>query len=87
MRKGKILFILHYAPPAHGASKVGDFIKSNQKINDKFNCKFIKIKSSDTIGDIGKISFKKIYFVIELFFKILFTILVLDLIRYILQHR
>lgn len=76
MKKTKLLCILHYAPPAHGASKVGDFIKSSEKLNDKFDCRFIKIKSSDTIGDIGKVNFKKIYFVVELFFKILFTILV-----------
>lgn len=75
MKKTKLLCILHYAPPAHGASKVGDFIKSSEKLNKKFNCRFIKIKSSDTIGDIGKVNFKKIYFVVELFFKILFTIL------------
>ena len=76
MKKQKLLCILHYAPPAHGASKVGDFIKSSKKLNDEFNCKFIKIKSSDTIGEIGKINFKKIYFVVELFLKILFTILI-----------
>lgn len=76
MKKEKLLCILHYAPPAHGASKVGDFIKSSQKLKDEFDCRFIKIKSSDTIEDIGKVNFKKIYFVIELFFKILFTILV-----------
>ena len=76
MKKTKLLCILHYAPPAHGASKVGDFIKSSQKLNDKYDYRFIKIKSSDTIGDIGKVNFKKIYFVVELFFKILFTILV-----------
>lgn len=76
MKKQKLLCILHYSPPAHGASKVGDFIKSSELLKDQFDCKFIKIKSSDTIGDIGKINFKKINFVLELFFKILFTILV-----------
>lgn len=76
MKKTKLLCILHYSPPAHGASKVGDFIKSNKKLNEEFECKFIKIKSSDTISDIGKINIKKIYLVIELFFKVLFTILV-----------
>ncbi len=76
MKKEKLLCILHYSPPAHGASKVGDFIKSSEKIKDEFECRFIKIKSSDTIGDIGKVNFKKIWFVIELFFKILFTIVV-----------
>jgi len=76
MKKTKLLCILHYSPPAHGASKVGDFIKSSEKLKDEFDCRFIKIKSSDTIGDIGKVNFKKIYFVVELFFKILFTVIV-----------
>jgi glycosyltransferase involved in cell wall biosynthesis len=76
MKKTKLLCILHYSPPAHGASKVGDFIKSSEKLKDEFDCRFIKIKSSDTIGDIGKVNFKKIWFVIELFFKILFIVLV-----------
>ena len=76
MKKQKLLCILHYSPPAHGASKVGDFIKSSQNLKDEFDCRFIKIKSSDTIGDIGKVNFKKIYFVMELFLKILSTILV-----------
>lgn len=74
--KTKLLCILHCSPPSHGASKVGDFIKSSEKIKDKFDCKFIKIKSSNTIGDIGKVNFKKIYFVIELLFKILFTVII-----------
>jgi len=74
--KTKILFILHRSPPAHGAAKVGDFIASSEKLKSKYDCKFITIKSSDTIGDIGKVSFKKFYLVIELFFKILYTILV-----------
>ena len=46
MKKQKLLCILHYSPPAHGASKVGDFIKSSEKLKDEFHCKFIKIKSS-----------------------------------------
>ena len=73
--KNKILFILHYSPPSHGASKVGDFIKDSQKIQDNFNCKFIKIKSSNTLKSIGKINPIKFYYVIELYFKILFYLI------------
>ena len=76
INKPKLLFILHRSPPAHGAAKVGDFIASSEKLKSEYDCKFITIKSSDTIGDIGKVSFKKIYLVIELFFKILYTILI-----------
>jgi len=76
MSKVKLLSILHRSPPAHGASKVGDFISSSQEIDNNFDCRFITIKSSDTIGDIGKISFKKIYLVLELYIKILYTLII-----------
>jgi len=76
MKKTKLLCILHYSPPVHGASKVGDFIKSSEKLKYEFDCKFVKIKSSNTLEDIGKINFKKIYYIIELFFKVLFSVLI-----------
>jgi len=74
--KFKLLCIFHCSPPMHGASKVGDFIKSSEKLNNEFDCRFIKIKSSDTIGEIGSVSFKKIYLVLELYLKILWLLLV-----------
>jgi len=74
--KSKVLSILHRAPPAHGASKVGDFIANNKKINEEYESYYITIKSSNTIGDIGKINFKKIYLVIELYFRVLWALLV-----------
>jgi glycosyltransferase involved in cell wall biosynthesis len=73
--KPKLLCILHRSPPAHGAAKVGDFISSSKKLQDKYECKFITIKSSDTIEDIGKISFKKIYLVFELYFSVLYALI------------
>jgi glycosyltransferase involved in cell wall biosynthesis len=68
--KPKLLCILHRSPPTHGAAKVGDFISESKKLQEKFDCRFITIKSSDSIGNIGKISFKKFYLVIELYIKI-----------------
>ncbi len=76
MKKSKLLCVLHYSPPVHGASKVGDFIKDSQLISDEFDCYYIKIKSSETIDEIGKMSPKKIYLVIELFLKVLWALVV-----------
>lgn len=73
--KTKLICILHRSPPAHGAAKVGDFIASSEKLNESYECRFITIKSSDTIGDIGKINFKKFYLVAELYVKVLWTLL------------
>lgn len=74
--KNKILFILHTPPPKHGAAKVGEFIVNSKKINDTFECKFIPIKSSDDIGEIGKLKLKKFYRVFELYVKILKELIV-----------
>lgn len=76
MTKQKLLCILHRSPPAHGAAKVGDFIAESNLLNETFECRFIPIKSSDTIGDIGKINLKKIYLVFELYIKILWALII-----------
>ena len=75
MNKPKLLCILHRTPPAHGASKVGDFIEASKKLKENFDCHFITIKSSDAIGDIGKVNFKKFYLVAELYVKVFWTLL------------
>ncbi len=75
MNKPKLLCILHRSPPAHGAAKVGDFIAESKKLNQNFECRFITIKSSETIGDIGKVNFKKFYLVAELYMKVLWALL------------
>ncbi|EDQ01563.1 glycosyltransferase family 4 protein [Shewanella benthica] len=75
MKKTKLLCILHRSPPMHGAAQVGDFIASSDKLKSNFDCKYITIKSSNTIADIGKISIKKIYYIVELYFKIFFALI------------
>ncbi|MDA7742034.1 glycosyltransferase [Francisellaceae bacterium] len=73
--KPKLLCILHCSPPNHGAAKVGDFIAESKKLSEHFECQFIAIKSSNSISDIGRVNLKKIYFSIELFFKVLWALL------------
>jgi glycosyltransferase involved in cell wall biosynthesis len=74
--KPKLLCILHQSPPAHGAAKVGDFIESSQLLKEAFDCRFIAIKSSDSISDIGRLSLKKIYLVFELYIRVFWALLV-----------
>lgn len=76
MKKNRLLCILHRSPPAHGASKVGDYIASSAQLAETFECRFITIKSSDTIGDIGKVNLKKFYLVAELYLKVLCALIV-----------
>jgi glycosyltransferase involved in cell wall biosynthesis len=49
----KVLFVLHYPPPVHGAAAVGDIIKSSNLINESFKTKYINLSTSKSIDDIG----------------------------------
>lgn len=74
--KTRLLCILHLPPPVHGAAKVGEFIRDSHVVNEAFVCRYIPILSSDTIGDIGKISLKKFWLVAILFFRVLWALMV-----------
>jgi len=74
--KTKILFILHRSPPVHGAAKVGDFISSSKKLSDKYDCRFITIKSSKNIGEIGNINLYKFISTITLYLRVMVMLLV-----------
>lgn len=76
MKKSKLLCILHLSPPAHGAAKVGDFIHESQRLKENFECRFIPIRSSESIGEIGKVNLRKFWYVAVLFFRVLWTLIV-----------
>lgn len=70
----RLLLILHYPPPLHGASKIGTTIINCQKLRIAYNCKFIKIKSSDEIEEGGKVSLKKIVYFFGTFIEVFWTL-------------
>ncbi|MGM0934476.1 MAG: FkbM family methyltransferase [Bacteroidota bacterium] len=59
MQKLKILFILHFPPPIHGAAMVGQYIRESEIINNALNGRYINLGTSRTIEEIGKGGFKK----------------------------
>lgn len=65
MKKNRILFIMHTPPPVHGASMVGLSIKESPKINETFECKYINPSASQTVSEVGNVSFRKIIFLIR----------------------
>ncbi len=74
--KPKLLCILHRSPPMHGAAKVGDFISDSKELQEKFECKFLTIKSSESIREIGKFNVKKLYYITELYLKVLYMLVI-----------
>lgn len=55
----RVLFILHLPPPSHGASLVGNLIKTSTQINSVFSTRYINLSTSVTIEDIGRTSVRK----------------------------
>ncbi|TVZ16947.1 glycosyltransferase family 4 protein [Maribacter sp. MAR_2009_72] len=49
-----ILFILHYPPPIHGASMMGQYIRESKLVNSSFNCHYINLSTSNSVDEIGK---------------------------------
>ena len=55
----KLLFILHYPPPTHGAALVGQCIKESRRINSAFNARYINLGTSTSVEEIGRGGIKK----------------------------
>lgn len=72
--KPKILFIMHMPPPVHGAAIVGQHIHDSKLINDAFCCKYINPSASTKVAEVGKVSIRKIGFLLKLIKKIYSTI-------------
>ena len=55
----KILCILHYPPPVHGAAMVGKHIKESEVINSSFDCDYVNLSTSSNVAEIGKNGWSK----------------------------
>ena len=75
-KNNKILFILHCPPPVHGSAVIGLQIKDSATINAAFDCRFINLNTSKSIGDIGKNAFSKILRYFSIIWKVLFNLIV-----------
>lgn len=52
-KREKVLCILHFPPPVHGASMVGQYIKDSKYINTSFACRYINLSTSKKVDEIG----------------------------------
>lgn len=57
--KPSILFLLHLPPPVHGSSMVGASIRNSERINKAFDCTYINLLLSRTIGETGHAGWRK----------------------------
>jgi len=69
--KIKILFWAQLPPPLHGASLRNKAIFESKIIRDKFEFVYVPFNYSNSIEELGKFAFKKIYIFIKLFIKLI----------------
>lgn len=72
--KPRVLFILHLAPPVHGAAVAGGYIKDSALINQSFDCTYINLATASSLEDIGKTGFNKILVILKLWRTIFLTL-------------
>lgn len=71
----KVLFLLHYPPPIHGASIVGKYIIESQLINQDFFIKYLNLSTAKSLNNIGKNTPVKLFRYISLVLNTIFYIL------------
>jgi glycosyltransferase involved in cell wall biosynthesis len=52
--KERLLFVMHYPPPMHGAGMMGKYIKESALINSNFQIDYVNLSTSKTIHKIGQ---------------------------------
>lgn len=73
--KPKILYILHFPPPVHGAAMVGQYVRESKKINNTFEGRYINLGTSMSIDEIGKGGIIKLWRYFVLLWKTAFSVL------------
>lgn len=73
--KTKILFLLHLPPPVHGSSMVGASIRNSAVVNQTFDCRYINLLLSRTIGETGNAGWRKVMRLPAVFLRLLWYLL------------
>ena len=68
----KKYYLYFVPPPVHGSSVVGKHIYDSKIINSTFDCKFINLNLSSSVGAIGKKSPKKIFTYFKIILKVFY---------------
>ncbi len=70
MHRPRILFISPLPPPVHGSAMVSRYIKDSRLLQSSFECDFVNLSTSKSIGEIGKRSLKKLFRFIASYMKV-----------------
>ena len=74
MRKD-ILFILHFTPPIHGSSIVGEQIRDSKLLSESFDGHFVNLNTSEQMNEIGQIGITKLFKYYNILWKVFISLL------------
>lgn len=63
----KVLYILHFPPPVHGASMMGQYIKDSNYLEGIINAHYINLSTSDSLENIGRRGIKKFVSILKVY--------------------
>ncbi len=66
----KVLYILHYPPPIHGAAMVGKYIMESELLRSSFRSKYLNLGTSRSVVEIGSGGLVKLYRFLKLIFQV-----------------
>ncbi len=74
MKRTNILILAQLPPPVHGASTINKIIVDSKVINDAFNLIPLPLSFVKSVDDIGKVSFKKLFFLLKVIVTLIKTL-------------
>jgi hypothetical protein len=74
--KNKILLFLKLPPPLTGATIMNSYVSNSKTIANNFNNRLIPISFKDRIEDVRVLSIRKIITIINLYFKLIKSLLI-----------
>ena len=70
-KKEDIYFLLHFPPPVHGSSLVGQYIRESLPINEAFRCRYTNLLASRVVNETGKVSLIKLFNFFRIWMKLI----------------
>ncbi len=75
MKKKRILFFMQMPPPIYGVTLVNKIVYESPIVQKNIIKKLLKIEYSQTLSDLNKLTFKKIYLLAKHWFLLLFNLI------------
>lgn len=87
MNRTNILILAQLPPPVHGASTINKIIVDSKIINDAFNLILLPLSFVTSLDDIGKASFRKLFYLIKVIVNLIKTLITnkIDLVYFTLS--